>query len=191
MSQQIINNGTTAGDGTGENLFNAFEKVNDNFTEIYNMTGWARYLDTIYTSGSPLSISSGVRSTLTNNANNKLETQLPSDAAKFFDETTQKFIAINNGDSYNLSIRFKAKIDVNNGYFDIDLDIGGAQGIISQESVIFTRASNTEQRFDIDLTLFSGSTFVTNGGTLKITPQNGNMQIYDISFVIVRTHRAK
>jgi hypothetical protein len=191
MSQQIINNGTTAGDGTGENLFNAFEKVNDNFTETYNMTGWARYLDTIYTSGSPLSIASGVRATLTNNANNKLETQLPSDATKFFDETTQKFIAINNGDSYNLSIRFKAKIDVNNGYFDIDLDIGGTQGIISQESVIFTRAANNEQRFDIDLVLFSGSTFVSNGGSLKITPQNGNMQIYDISFVIVRTHRAK
>ncbi len=191
MSQQIINNGTTAGDGTGENLFNAFEKVNDNFTETFNMTGWARYLDTTYTSGSPLSIASGVRATLTNNANNKLETQLPTDATKFFDETTQKFIAINNGDSYNISIRFKAKIDVNNGYFDIDLDIGGTQGIISQESVIFTRALNTEQRFDIDLVLFSGSTFVSNGGTLSITPKNGDMEIYDISFVIVRTHRAK
>jgi hypothetical protein len=183
MAQQTINTTDVLNVGRG--------KINDNFTETYNMTGWARYLDTTYTSGSPLSISSGVRSTLTNNANNKLETQLPSDATKFFDETTQKFIAINNGDSYNLSIRFKAKIDVNNGYFDIDLDIGGTQGIISQESVIFTRAANTEQRFDIDLVLFSGSTFVSNGGSLKITPQNGNMQIYDISFVIVRTHRAK
>jgi hypothetical protein len=38
MAQQIINNGTTAGDGTGENLFNAFEKVNDNFTELYART---------------------------------------------------------------------------------------------------------------------------------------------------------
>lgn len=35
MAQQLINNGTTAGDGTGENLFSAFEKVNDNFTEVY------------------------------------------------------------------------------------------------------------------------------------------------------------
>tara|TARA_R100000541_G_scaffold45643_1_gene52620 strand:+ start:3833 stop:4912 length:1080 start_codon:yes stop_codon:yes gene_type:complete len=171
-----------------------YSKPLDNFaTENYcnNLTGWGRYLDDTYTVGSPLSILSGVRGTFTNNAVSKLETQLPSDATTFFDETTQKIIATNNGDSYNLSIRFKAKMSVNNGYFDIDLDIGGTQGIISQESVVFTRSANTEQRFDIDLTVFSGSTFVANGGTLSITPQNGNMEIYDISFVIVRTHKAK
>jgi hypothetical protein len=167
------------------------EKINDNFTEVYNSTGWARYLDDTYTSGSPLSIAQGVRATLTNNAVNKLDTQLPNDATTFFDEITQKIIAINDGDAYALSIRFKAKMDVLNGYFDVDLDIGGTQGIISQESLIFTRGANTEQRFDIDMVVFSGSTFVANGGTLSITPQNGEMEIYDISFVIVRTHRAR
>lgn len=35
MAQQTINNGTIAGDGTGENLFNAFTKVNANFTDLY------------------------------------------------------------------------------------------------------------------------------------------------------------
>ena len=35
MAQQTIDNGTVAGDGTGEILFNAFEKVNDNFNEVY------------------------------------------------------------------------------------------------------------------------------------------------------------
>lgn len=35
MAKQTINNGTVAGDGTGEVLFNAFEKVNDNFNEVY------------------------------------------------------------------------------------------------------------------------------------------------------------
>ena len=190
MAQQIIGIGASANDGTGDPLRTAFTKTNDNFTELYKQTGWGRYLDGTYTSGSPLSISSGVRATLTNNAVNKLETQLPTGVTTFFDETTQKMIAINDGDAYTLSIRFKAKMSVNNGYFDIDLDIGGTQGIISQESVVFTRSSGIEQRFDIDLTVFSGSTFVANGGTFSITPQNGNIEIYDISFVIVRTHRA-
>lgn len=36
MAKQVINNGTIAGDGTGENLFSAFDKVNDNFTEVYD-----------------------------------------------------------------------------------------------------------------------------------------------------------
>lgn len=36
MAQQTINIGTTANDGTGDPLRSAFDKVNDNFTELYN-----------------------------------------------------------------------------------------------------------------------------------------------------------
>jgi hypothetical protein len=35
VSQQIINNGSAAGDGQGENLYTAFGKVNANFSELY------------------------------------------------------------------------------------------------------------------------------------------------------------
>ena len=35
MTQQIIDIGAAANDGTGEPLRNAFEAVNSNFTEIY------------------------------------------------------------------------------------------------------------------------------------------------------------
>lgn len=35
MSKQVINRGTTAGDKTGESLFSAFGKANENFTELY------------------------------------------------------------------------------------------------------------------------------------------------------------
>lgn len=34
--KQTINIGTVANDGTGDLLRNAFDKVNDNFTELYN-----------------------------------------------------------------------------------------------------------------------------------------------------------
>lgn len=164
------------------------EKINENFQSL---TGWARYLDGTYTEGSPLAISNGVRATLVNNATNKIESQLPSDATSFFNESTQKILPTNDGDAYALSIRFRAEMSVQNGYFDIDLDIGGSLGVISKESCVFTRSANTEQTFDVDLTVFSGSTFVANGGTLSITPQNGNIQIYNIAFVIVRTHKAR
>lgn len=36
MAQQTINIGTTANDGTGDPLRSAFDKVNDNFTELYS-----------------------------------------------------------------------------------------------------------------------------------------------------------
>jgi hypothetical protein len=37
MGQQTINVGTTANDGTGDTLRDSFVKVNDNFTEVYNL----------------------------------------------------------------------------------------------------------------------------------------------------------
>jgi len=39
MTQQTINIGTTPNDGTGETLPSAFDKINDNFTELYTELG--------------------------------------------------------------------------------------------------------------------------------------------------------
>ena len=39
MAKQTINIGTTANDGTGDPLRTAFDKVNDNTTELYNGSG--------------------------------------------------------------------------------------------------------------------------------------------------------
>ena len=39
MAKQTINIGTTANDGTGDPLRTAFNKANDNFTELYNGAG--------------------------------------------------------------------------------------------------------------------------------------------------------
>lgn len=36
MAKQVINIGTTANDGTGETVRSAFDKSNDNFTELYD-----------------------------------------------------------------------------------------------------------------------------------------------------------
>lgn len=41
MAKKIIGIGTTANDGTGDALRTAFDKCNDNFTELYDTTGFA------------------------------------------------------------------------------------------------------------------------------------------------------
>lgn len=38
MTQQIINIGSAPNDGTGDTLRVAFDKTNDNFNEVYNLT---------------------------------------------------------------------------------------------------------------------------------------------------------
>ena len=35
MAQQLVNVGNTASDGTGDELRDAFTKINENFTEVY------------------------------------------------------------------------------------------------------------------------------------------------------------
>lgn len=43
MAKQNINYGTVAGDGTGDNLFNAFKKAKENFDEIYETPRFGFY----------------------------------------------------------------------------------------------------------------------------------------------------
>lgn len=45
MTQQIINVGTAANDGTGDPLRTAFTKINTNFTELYAKGAAGSYLD--------------------------------------------------------------------------------------------------------------------------------------------------
>lgn len=154
-------------------------------------TGWAQYLDTTFTVGSPLAIAEGVTATFTNNADTIISPQLPVGVSGFFNSATQRITPATDGDAYNISLRFKAKANALNSYFDVKLDIGGGLGVISQESCIFTRGIGVEQRFDVDMTVFSAATFVTNGGTLSINAIEGSLEIYDINFLIVRTHKAR
>jgi hypothetical protein len=191
MAKQIVGIGTTANDGTGDTVRVAFDKVNDNFDEVYSFTGWEQITDTTYTSGSPLTIATGVTGKIQTGTVTKIQTQIPSGVTTFWDTTTDKLLGVNNGDAFTLSLRFKAKMDVINGYFDVALNIGGALGKVSNETSVFTRASGTEQKFDIDLSYFTGTTFITNGGTIEIIPTNGNIEIYDIVLVIFRIHKGQ
>ena len=45
MAQQTINIGTTANDGTGDPLRTAFDKINDNFDEIYGASATGTNID--------------------------------------------------------------------------------------------------------------------------------------------------
>ena len=45
MARQIINIGSTANDGTGDPLRTAFDKINDNFQEVYGATAAGTNID--------------------------------------------------------------------------------------------------------------------------------------------------
>ena len=70
MAQQTINIGTTANDGTGDPLRIAFDKVNDNFTELYNDESQGEVNSIIAGDGISVDTATGnvtVTNTITNN----------------------------------------------------------------------------------------------------------------------------
>ncbi len=72
MAKQVINIGTTANDGTGDPLRSAFDKVNDNFTELY--TDDTGDVDSII-AGTAISVSSATGDvTVTNSSPNATHT---------------------------------------------------------------------------------------------------------------------
>lgn len=84
MAQEIINIGLVPNDGTGDPLRNAFDKVNNNNTFLFNQTGWASYVDTQKTIGTPLNLVAGVDTPLRVRANNIIDSQLPNDVKTFY-----------------------------------------------------------------------------------------------------------
>lgn len=158
---------------------------------IDSPTGWQQITDTTYTSGSPLAISSGVTAKIQTGTITTIDTQLPTGVSGFWNNTTDKLVGVNDGDSFAFTLRFKAKMSVANGYADISLNVGGALGTITQKTIMFLKGSGTEQIFSENFVYFTGSTFLANGCDINITPQNGNIQIYDIVLVPVRTHKGK
>lgn len=191
MAKQTIAIGTIANDGTGDTLRNSFDKVNDNFDEVYSFTGWEQITDSTYTSGSPLVILSGVTGKILTGTVVKIQTQIPTGVTTFWDESTDKLLGVNDGDAFALSLRFKASMNVANGLSDIAINIGGALNRVSNETIVFSKGSGVEQKFDVDLSYFTGTTFIANGGIIEVVPLNGDISIYDIVLVIFRTHKGK
>tara|TARA_R110000782_G_scaffold107790_4_gene196210 strand:+ start:609 stop:1187 length:579 start_codon:yes stop_codon:yes gene_type:complete len=184
--------GTEPNDGTGDDLRTGAQKVNTNSTTIQNFTGGAQYVDGTYTVGSPLVITEGTRVKLTCDNSVVIDGNLPSDFSfGMWDATTNKLLAVNDKDRFILEVRFKAKNSVINGYFDVEIDIGGTQNVINGESKLFTKAANVEQLFKLNFVYFTGSTFIANGGDIYIDAVNGNVSIYDIQLVPTRIHKGR
>ena len=154
-----------------------------------NDTGWAQYTDTLKTVSAPFTIATGVTSILPCNGGTTIKTQMPLGFTNIFDTTTNKLIALRIDDKFLLNVRFKAKTSVTNDFFSIGIDIGSGP-TVGAEDLIFTRGANTEQQFSIKIPYFTRSTFIANGGLIKVTARNGNLQIYDISIIPELTHKA-
>lgn len=162
------------------------------FGQVQNLTGWQQVSGNNYTSGVPLLILAGNTTTLANNgATSNITTQLPTGVTSFVNTTNGKITPENDGDFYIVDIRFKATSSSNDGVIDVGIDIGGVMGIIRQHTVNIRKGIGVEQRVALSFPVFSGATFIANGGEVKVTSVVGDTSIYDVTFVVDRVHKAK
>ena len=155
--------------------------------------GWAQYGDTQYTPVNPFIVTAGSRVKLPNNGLAVINKELPLGVASLYDLTNQKILGIADGDGYLLRVNFKCYTDSQNGFAELSLDIGGTLGEIIEALIIFPRGtgSNNVRPYSSTTLTYSLGTFVSNGGDVFIEGIRGSTSIYDITYVIQRTYKAK
>lgn len=151
-------------------------------------TGWATYVDTTYTSGSPFSVSADTNTVLPNDAGTTIETQKPVDVATFYDGSV---ITGRNGDNLDIMIYFKATPSAANQYLDMWVDIGGAVGELYRQTFSFPRGAGVERGILYALpSAYTLGTWEANGGTVYVR-SNASLTLHSINFNFDRSHKAR
>lgn len=153
-------------------------------------TGWADYVDGTYTSASPYVLAGSTKITLPNDAATVRDSQKPIDVTTFYDSTTST-ITGRNGDGINIVIEFKARPNTSSvTRLTLAIDIGGAVGEIYIRDFVLAKGNNVEHYYLSSFNTYTLDTWETNGGAVKITSTD-SVDIYDIRYVITRTHKAR
>lgn len=152
------------------------------------VTGWGNYSDTSYTLVSPLLIDANVTTTIPNNKGSVIETQKPADVSTFYNGTV---ITGRTGDG--IAITFDAKIiptNVNTTFCEVWFDIGGSIGIIYSRMLTFPKGTNQILPANFTIAAYTLDTWQANGATPYIKCNN-TASMYNITYVITRTHKAR
>lgn len=154
--------------------------------ELSTNNGFLQVSDTQYTTGSRLTVSDGVLTTLTNNAGSTISEYIPGwigSVASVYDSNTNRIVPRKLGETFDLRITFKAAPTVADRRMTCNLDIGGTQGIIGTAEQTHGNGAGTEQIMTYDFTYYQLQTFLANGGQIKLLT-NGNTEIWDIVYAI-------
>lgn len=161
-----------------------------NEDSVNDYTGWGDYTDTQFTSTSAGFVAANTNFFLPNNGGNTNESQKPIDIPTFYDTTTQRIIG-RNGDGLNVVLQFKARPLTNNiTTVTLSIDIGAPVGRIYTRDIVLSKGFNQEHFYLSSFSAYTLGTWEANGGRVIIRT-NRNIEIYDIRYVLTRTHKAR
>jgi len=182
MRKQLVNIGASPNDGTGDGLRTAFDKVNDNATELYNTSGWGYYVEdqavastqVITTTPSLLQIDG--LGLLTNTDYLPHEIRGISD---LWDGVNNKITPVGIGDGYTLrlDLQITAKTATPTELI-LELDISGAA---TPTSIIVERVIGTSKTppytVSIGFPIFTLTNFNNNGGQIFLRTDAGTVTL--------------
>lgn len=172
------------------NAVNTGLALKANLTDLNDYTGWGLYQDNVYTTGSPLVLSAGVKRTLPNNSGVTNITQKPTDIANFY-TSADSLILGRNGDGLGITIEFKVRPTTSTiTRVTLAIDIGGAVGEIYVRDFILTKGDDVEHHYLSSFDTYTLDTWQTNGGKIKIVADNP-AEVYNIRYIFTRTHKAR
>lgn len=156
------------------------------------ITGFGQYQDSRTTVGTPaLNIATGVRTKFICNGGTLIKVDNPSDlSSPLWDTTTNKHVPIAEDDVYSFRVSFVAEnYSGTSPSIEIELDIGGVPGVILDETKPLLRNGNA-QSIIFSSTVFTGSTYIVNGGEFYLTyTGTGTCDIYKTNVMISRLTR--
>jgi len=156
---------------------------------VITVNGWARYDDTEYTSSNKLTLSDGVEVVLPNNAGAVYRSH-PS--ITFYNGTTNKVLAINENDVYQITVVFRCSAaNANQTYLSLHFEGGnGTPYDRIRSDINFPKGNDVDHDFHQMFQYYTDADFVTNGTDWKITANGGSAKIWDIIYFIQRTQNA-
>lgn len=159
--------------------------------ETGSASGWARYQDDTYTTGSPFSVVDGTTVTLPNNAQTTILSQMPYDLDSMFSISDTTILG-KSGDAYAITVEFKVRPNGvgANPRMIISFDIGGAIGEIFTREQTLVKGNGVEHYHVSTTAVYTLDTWESNGAKVKVSAVNEDLEIYDIRFMIFRTHKA-
>jgi len=151
--------------------------------------GWARYIDTQYTSLSPLSLAADTLTQLPNNRGTVIKSHTSIDF--YENDVDSKLVGQNLNDVYLVTVEFKAQApNANQTHLNLSVENGG--GVIENLDIAlgYIKGNATPQIFHNMFQYYIDQDFLDNGATFKIQSHGGTSTIWDIEYFIQRTQNA-
>ena len=151
------------------------------------IAGWNRFDDNQYTSASPLEVLEGAPVVLPNDGVKFSDSY---GSAVFYNPAASEILAINEDDTYIITVMFKA-VSSNAANSYMDLSMSGPAGYDRIfETLTFPKGNGVPQNFNRVYQYYADADFITNGAQLEIEVVGATVEVYDIIYFIQRVQIA-